>query len=64
MKIAVEAAKGLEYLHQQADPPHIIHRDINSSNILIFDDDVAKIADFDLSKQAPDMEDIGYHAPE
>ncbi|KAJ4849883.1 cleavage polyadenylation factor subunit pti1 [Turnera subulata] len=73
VKIAVGAAKGLEYLHEKADP-HIIHRDIKSSNVLIFDDDVAKIADFDLSNQAPDMAarlhstrvlgTFGYHAPD
>ncbi|KAB1213762.1 Pto-interacting protein 1 [Morella rubra] len=73
VKIAVGAARGLEYLHERAQP-HIIHRDIKSCNVLLFDDDVAKIADFDLSNQAPDMTarlhstrvlgTFGYHAPE
>lgn len=73
VKIAVGAARGLQYLHEIAQPP-IIHRDIKSSNVLIFDDDNAKIADFDLSNQAPDMAarlhstrvlgTFGYHAPE
>ncbi|KAM5568550.1 pto-interacting protein 1 [Rosa sericea] len=73
VKIAVGAARGLEYLHEKAQP-HIIHRDIKSCNILLFEDDVAKIADFDLSNQAPDMAarlhstrvlgTFGYHAPE
>lgn len=73
VKIAVGAAKGLEYLHEKAQP-HIIHRDIRSSNVLLFDDFAAKIADFNLSNQAPDMAarlhstrvlgTFGYHAPE
>nr|CAD1821883.1 unnamed protein product [Ananas comosus var. bracteatus] len=73
VKIAVGAARGLEYLHEKAQP-QVIHRDIKSSNILLFEDYVAKIGDFDLSNQAPDMAarlhstrvlgTFGYHSPE
>ncbi|KAI5057316.1 hypothetical protein GOP47_0027331 [Adiantum capillus-veneris] len=73
LRIAVGAAKGLEYLHEKA-LHSFIHRDIRSSNILLFDDYSAKIADFNLSNQAPDMAarlqstrvlgTFGYYAPE
>ena len=48
VKIAVSAAKGLEFLHDKAEPP-IIHSRIKSSNILLFDNDVAKIGDIGVS---------------
>ncbi|XP_039007406.1 PTI1-like tyrosine-protein kinase 3 [Hibiscus syriacus] len=73
LTIAVDAARGLEYLHDKVQPS-VIHRDIRSSNILLFDDFKAKIADFNLSNQSPDMAarlhstrvlgTFGYHAPE
>ncbi|XP_047331473.1 PTI1-like tyrosine-protein kinase 2 [Impatiens glandulifera] len=73
VRIAVDAARGLEYLHEKVQPS-IIHRDIRSSNLLIFDDFRAKIGDFNLSNQTPDMAarlhstrvlgTFGYHAPE
>lgn len=34
MKIAAGSAQGLDYLHNQADPP-VIYRDLKSSNILL-----------------------------
>jgi pto-interacting protein 1 len=54
VKIAISAAKGLEFLHMKADPP-IIHRNIRSSNILLFDNDVAKIGDsgFSIDRDLP-----------
>lgn len=48
LNVAVDAARGLAYLHELADPP-IIHRDIKSDNILLDDQLNGKVADFGLS---------------
>ncbi|XP_078442327.1 putative LRR receptor-like serine/threonine-protein kinase At1g05700 [Wolffia australiana] len=49
VSIALQAAQGLDYLHNGCRPP-IIHRDIKSSNILLNSKFVAKIGDFGLSR--------------
>lgn len=49
LNIALDIARALDYIHSQADPP-IIHRDVKSSNILLMDEDHAKLADFGLCK--------------
>ncbi|KAE8715761.1 Leucine-rich repeat receptor-like serine/threonine-protein kinase BAM1 [Hibiscus syriacus] len=48
-KIAVEAAKGLCYLHHDCSPL-IVHRDVKSNNILLDSDLEAHVADFGLAK--------------
>lgn len=73
MKVAEGAAKGLQYLHDFADPP-IIYRDFKASNILLDENFNPKLSDFGLAKLGPTggkdyvstrvMGTYGYCAPE
>jgi serine/threonine protein kinase len=47
-KIALGAARGISYLHHDCIP-HIIHRDIKSSNILLDQNMEAQVSDFGLA---------------
>ncbi|CAB4267613.1 unnamed protein product [Prunus armeniaca] len=53
INVALDAARGVEYLHMYAVPP-VIHRDIKSSNILLDDTLHAKVSDFGLSLMGPE----------
>ncbi|CAK9175513.1 unnamed protein product [Ilex paraguariensis] len=73
MKIAEGAARGLEYLHETANPP-VIYRDFKASNILLDERFNPKLSDFGLAKLGPTgdkshvstrvMGTYGYCAPE
>ncbi|CAO2141975.1 unnamed protein product [Urochloa humidicola] len=58
MRIAMEIARSVTYLHSFASTP-IIHRDIKSPNILLDDNLVVKLSDFGASRYIPiDQEGI------
>ncbi|KAK3165394.1 hypothetical protein QOZ80_1AG0032610 [Eleusine coracana subsp. coracana] len=74
VQIALDAARGLEYIHEHTKD-HYVHRDIKSSNILLDGSFRAKISDFGLAKLVVKSSDaeasvtkvvgtFGYLAPE
>lgn len=69
LRIAIDVANGLQYIHEHTRP-RVVHKDIKSSNILLDSNMRAKIANFGLAKSgcnAITMHIVGtqgYIAPE
>ncbi|KAF6164738.1 hypothetical protein GIB67_040990 [Kingdonia uniflora] len=72
-KVAVGAARGLRYLHEECRVGCIVHRDMRPNNILITHDFEPLVGDFGLARWQPDGDlgvdtrvigTFGYLAPE
>lgn len=73
LRIALDCAKALEFLHEHS-LPSVIHRNFKSSNILLDENFRAKVSDFGLAKTGSDkingqistrvLGTTGYLAPE
>lgn len=73
LRIALDCAKALEFLHEHAIPS-VIHRDFKCTNVLLDQNFHAKVSDFGLAKMGSDkingqistrvLGTTGYLAPE
>jgi len=57
LSFAIDTCEGLTYLEEN----HIVHRDVAASNVLIADDNTAKVSDFGLAKTVETTEKENGH---
>ncbi|GAA0159759.1 hypothetical protein LIER_16465 [Lithospermum erythrorhizon] len=68
MRLALQAARAIEYLHQVCRPP-VIHQNFKSANVLLDDDLIVHVSDCGLAPLLPpnsttQLQGHGYGAPE
>ncbi|KAH7420411.1 hypothetical protein KP509_13G006600 [Ceratopteris richardii] len=74
LSVMLDVACGLAYLHEEIESMQVIFRDFKASNILLDADFTAKLSDFGLARQGPELGathvstavvgTMGYAAPE
>ncbi len=60
LRWTLDIAQGVHYLHSEAPNHPILHRDLKSRNVVIFDNDVCKLCDFGTSKPKSNNTSVGF----
>ncbi|PWA50367.1 Protein kinase, ATP binding site-containing protein [Artemisia annua] len=60
LEIVIDVASGFEFLHGGVETETVIHRNINSGNILLNGDWIAKVSDFGLALKMPISQETDY----
>ncbi|CAK9167167.1 unnamed protein product [Ilex paraguariensis] len=68
IRLALQAARALEYLHEVCEPP-LVHQNFKSANVLLDDELVVRVSDCGLaslisSSSMAQLQSLGYGAPE